>query len=491
MALFGVLMATDTAPKNTQAQEDLQVFIGFRGYPGVPEGARDPPGQGVGTGSGTPALCQHLLPLDVKENGQALELGAKEELGALTQPPPEKLVQPGTEQLQVTLGGQAGESGTQGNTRVTPRARRSPAAWPAAAQCPPRCWRGGGGCNSGNKPEGRADTRGSPKGMWGTCGVLHSTHFPARGAPTSQSGSAGSSRPPESMRLRRASGRASTRNRHSTCSCGDSECQGTLGWVKKPQDGPTWVHPPLRAPRGVAPRLVAPPAAGPWREGSGAGEAPWREGGKSVREGSSCPQCACPHLCAHHRHPLVPSGHLRRCQQPDPARFVPVQPAGIKELRGRRIAARPALAQRLVACGWQGTPLLALPYLSLPVRCGSSRVSATRLWWWRESWHRSRQSAGSWGESGTLRQQPWGGVTGWAGDEGTPFVPPYLLMPVVDALEQVVQEDLHLGQRLAAQRPVQAQEGQEGDEGQAGAVRVVTRLGDHAQRQELREEGDV
>lgn len=82
-------------------------------------------------------------------------------------------------------------------------------------------------------------------------------------------------------------------------------------------------------------------------------------------------------------------------------------------------------------------------------------------------------------------------MTGWAGDEGTPFVPPYLLVPVAYAMEQAVHEELHLRQWLAAQRPVQAQEGQEGDKEQAGAVGVVTRLGDHAQRQELQGEGDV
>jgi len=70
------------------------------------------------------------------------------------------------------------------------------------------------------------------------------------------------------------------------------------------------------------------------------------------------------------------------------------------------------------------------------------------------------------------------------GGAGTP-PPRYLPRPVADALEQAVQEVLELGQGLAAQRPVEAEEGEEGDEGQAGAVGVAVRLGDNAQRQEL------
>lgn len=48
---------------------------------------------------------------------------------------------------------------------------------------------------------------------------------------------------------------------------------------------------------------------------------------------------------------------------------------------------------------------------------------------------------------------------------------------------------LQFGQGLAAQRPVEAEEGEEGDERQAGAIGVAARLGGHAQRQEL--EGKV
>lgn len=173
----------------------------------------------------------------------------------------------------------------------------------------------------------------------------------------------------------------------------------------------------------------------------------------------------------------------------------PASPAGLRCPPGARGTAPPAAAP----CRFAATEPPQLPsprgraagqrrgaqeaaYLCLAVMSGSSRATASRLWWCRESRQSDRQSAGSCGDTDGWRR----GGTGAARSTGRPRFVPHLLLPGRDALQQAVQEVPHVGQRLAAQLAVEAEEAEQRHQLPAGAVGVAARAGEHAHRQQLR-----
>lgn len=417
-----------------------------------------------------------------------------------------------------------------------PRARCSPAARPAGARSPPRCWRGGGGCSSGSKPAGGSGHGSSPNGVRAPPEpIFHRVEHPPPGrrppappgpqrapdvagypaAPAPGTGPApaawgkagvrapaphvrahGGRRSPGTVPPRRTHLCVRAGGRHSARWLPQQPGHGVKAQVlakipgkkgKSVKEGPARARVPIptSAPVTAIPRCrlcsasMAPvPSGHPWR-------------GAVVPAAGSCPLCACATIwnkgIRGRRIPARPA--LARCRgaMPAPAGLPVTNPrgtGGTGRLAGHRC--QPCLASHPVVALQAGT------YLPLLVRSGSSRMRATRLWWCRESWQRDRQRAGSWGEREMLWAEPSGrGAEGGHGAKGSPPCPGYLLLPVPDALQQAVQEMLQFGQGLAAQHPVKAEEGEEGDESQAGTVGIAARLGDHAQCQELEGEGGV
>lgn len=188
-------------------------------------------------------------------------------------------------------------------------------------------------------------------------------------------------------------------------------------------------------------------------------------------------------------------------QQPLRALFVPVQPAGIKELERdasqparpwhRAWGAAPAPCHCRARHGRQGTALPAPQRrggdVPLPVGdiwqqpCDSKQVVVVL----GELAQRQAERGQLRGQSGVAPSIGVAPSTGVAPSISVARFGPYLLLPGHDALQQAVQEVPQVGQRLAAQRVVEAEEAEQCHQLPAGTVGVAAWAGDHTHRQQL------